>query len=59
MWDDLDLTQGHCKLTMMHWGVGDSHHVHSRAAYAFVIDILAGEAVIHGITKWLNIFAFT
>ena len=43
---------------MMHWGVGDSYHVDSWAAYAPVIDILVGEAVIHGITEMAQHFVF-
>ena len=43
---------------MMHWGVGNSHHVDSWAAYAPVIDILVREAVIHGITEIAKHFVF-
>ena len=43
---------------MMHWGVGDSHHIDSWATYAPVIDIFVGKAVIHGITEMARHFAF-
>ena len=42
----------------MHLGVGDSHHVDSWAAYTSVIDILVGEAIIHGSTKMAQHFVF-
>ena len=45
----------------MHWGVGDSHNVGSwalRSAYAPVIDILVGKAVIRGITEMAQHFVF-
>ena len=42
----------------MHWGVGDLYHVDPYAAYAPVIDILVGKAVIHGITEIAQHFVF-
>ena len=42
----------------MHCGVGVSHHVDSWAAYASVMDILAGKAVIHGIAEMGQHFVF-
>ena len=35
---------------MMHWGVGDSHHVDLWSAYAPGIDILVGKAVNFDLT---------
>ena len=42
---------------MMHWGIGDTHHIDSWASYASVIDILVGEA-LYGITEMAQHFVF-
>ena len=42
----------------MRWGVVNSHHVDSWAAYSPIIDILIGKAVIHVITEMAQHFVF-
>ena len=43
---------------MMRSGFGDTHHVVSWLAYAPVMDIFAGKAVIHGIVEMGQPFLF-